>query len=744
MTNLLGTTEHVTLAIDGTPIEVVSLDGKEAISWAFSYRLVCSSAAGMKGPDELLGFDARITLDDGMGVTRTITGLVTEAEAGFFDDGHRILTLTVRPKTFPLELGREGRTYHEIDVVGIAKIILGKCGIPTRFELVRTYQTRPYVAQYREDDWTFLERLLDEEGIYYWFDHEGDETTIVLSDDSTLASDLVGGAVVPFAHESGLNVGGEVIEEFAEEAEVMPNRFTVASFNAQKPLLRVMGNAGQGPLEVYTARGGGPETPESCARRAKIMAEAAAAARNTVAGLSTSVRLVPGMILEITDHPLSGFDGRYLIAEATIAVVQRRRGSTGGKGADRPYRCNFRGVPQSSPFRSPLDIPKARQPGLQSGIVVGMVGEEVSPHATGEVRVKLYWDRSEGQDEKSGKWMRVAQRNTNDSMLLPRIGWTVLTFNEEGVLDAPSVLSRIHDGEHLPSYPLPANKTRVVWKTATTPGGGSFNEIRFEDQDGAEEMFINASRDMSVLALDAKRETVLRDSRRFVGVNHLHAIAVDYTEAVGRNQTVAILGSEKVSTGPRRKTVIANESITIGGKRSLKVGQAESLAVAKNRTLKVGAAMIDMTLGQITAQARKRRSILVGGVMMKVSGKSISEDVGKVAVQLVGGAKLELAKKARALEVAKVYTEMVGAAILLDTDASYTDHADLTSKWKVGAKAGASAPELLVEASEKIEIKCGTSILTILPDSIEIKTDALDLSEAESLDAVSQVIDHNC
>jgi type VI secretion system secreted protein VgrG len=740
----MGTTEHVTFEVGGNPIEVVSLEGFEEISKPFVYRLVCASADGEKGPDELLAEPARITLSDGFGASRTITGIVAEAEASFSDDGRRILELFVRPALWPLTLGRDARSFHDLDVPGIAREILSRAGMPVRYELVRKYRVRPYTVQYREDDWQFLSRLLDDEGIYYCFDHEGGETALVLADDSTLAPDLPGGPRIAFAPMSGMRTDGEVIEEIAEEVQVTPTRFTVNSFNPQKPLLRVMGGVGDGSLEVYTARGGGPDSPDGCAARAKIMSEAAAAARDTVAGKSTSVRLAPGLIFEVTDHPLSGFDGRFLLVEVRIEVVQRQRGAGGSGGGDKAFSCRFRGVRAELPFRSPLDMPKARQPGLQTGEVVGMKGDEVFPDATGRVRVQQHWDRGGNRDERSGHWMRVAQRGTNDSMLLPRIGWTVVSFNEEGILDAPSVLSRIHDGEHLPTYPLPANKTRVVFKTATTPGGGSHNEIRFEDKDGAEEMFINASRDMSILALDAKRETVLRDSARIVGVNHSHTVGATYTEAISRHQTVTIGSNEKSSTGPRMKSVVGNETITVGGKRSLEVGKSEGLTVQKDRTLKVGAAMIDVTLGQITAQARETRSILVGGAMIKVSAKSISEDVGKISAQTVGVAKLELAKKARALEVAKVYAETVGGAIVLKTDAQYNDHADKKSKWTAGAVLSGKAPELRVEAAEKIEIRCGTSVLTITEDAIVISADNLDLTEAAELDAVSKEITHNC
>jgi type VI secretion system secreted protein VgrG len=191
------------------------------------------------------------------------------------------------------------------------------------------------------------------------------------------------------------------------------------------------------------------------------------------------------------------------------------------------------------------------------------------------------------------------------------------------------------------------------------------------------------------------------------------------------------------------KSVVGNETITVGGSRTLKVDRSEGLAVTKDRTLEVGAMLMDQTQGQITALAREKRVIEVGGVMVKKSDMSISEDVGKASKQDVGGAKFELVKLRRALEVKSVYTENVTAAIILKTDKSYNDHADKKSRWTVGGKLGGSAPELWVEASEKIEIKCGSSTLTITKDAVEIKADNLDLTAAATLDAVTNAIDHN-
>lgn len=730
--------EHVTLVVGGAPFEVVSLRGEHRLSRLFSFELVCRAAADVLDAAELLGREAEITLRDSFGAQRSITGLIAEAATETFDDATAIVTLTVTPEVYPLTLGRTCRAFQQSTVIDIAEAVL--VGKRFRLAITRSYPVRAYTAQYREDDWTFLSRLLEEEGIYAWFDHDG-PTTLVLSDDSTAAPDLVGGARVPFKYESGMRAETELIEELASEVAVAPTRFTVASFDPQRPALPVTATIGAGPLEIYQAPGGGPTNPAICEARARTMAEAAAAAGSGVAGLATSVRLVPGMVFEVADHPLPSLDGRYLVTEVTYEATQRLR--VAGPVDRKPYACRFRAIRKAAPYRPPTETPPAKQAGLQSGIVVGPPGAEIHTHPEGAVRVQLHWDREGQRNDTSGKWMRVAQRGTASSMLLPRVGWTVLTYNEEGTVDAPNVLSRIHDGEHLPPYGLPARKTRVVFKTATSPGGGSHNEIYFEDLLGAEEMFIHASKDHNVLVQHVKREAVMNDSTRKVGVDHKLTIGRDKNEGVKANHTMTIGGNEtSMVHGDRNKTITGNESISVGGSRDLHARSA-ALQVGQTRALTVGGSLIDVTLGTQSAGSQGTHTFTIGGAAAKISAKAISEQVAMVTLQTIGGAKMEFAKKDRVLDVRTTHLETVGGAMMLKTNGTFMDHADTTSSFDVAGSLTATAPEIYLEAKNKIVIRCGGSTITLLPDSVEIKAPSLDLSKSGNLHSITQTIEHN-
>lgn len=735
--------EHVSLSIDGTPFEVVGMRGEESISRLFRFELVCAARAGSYNLKALVAADATMTLHDTFGTERHVHGLIAEATERVSEEGGAELHFVLRPHAYTLLLGKQSRVFQNSTVVDIVKKIVSFSAQPSRWQVVSNYKTHEYCAQYREDDWSFATRMLEEEGIYFWFDHDGGQSDLVFDDESSAAPDLKGGAEIVYAYESGLHAEREIIDELGDRVQVTPTKWTIGSFNQQKPMLKVMGATGSGPLEIYDAPGGGPETPEACERRAAIMSQAAKAAKSGIAGLSSSVRLVPGMVMNLVGHPLARMEGRFLVTRASYEVIQRRKG--GGASGQRPYACHFEAIPQKVRFRPSEEVPPGKQPGLQTGMVVGTAGDEVYPDSTGRVRVQLRWDRDGQWNDKSGKWMRVAQRGTEESMLLPRMGWNVLTFNEEGEIDAPNVLSRIHDAEHPPTYSLPAHKTRVVFKTATTPGGGSHNEMYFEDKKGAEEIFINASKDMTVLAKQVKTEAITHDSLRVVGVNHTLTVGEDWQEHVHHNQKVAIGGNEEVVVShDRLKEVIQNESISISGNRLIETGYMHTISAKQTRTLDVGGSVIEVTRdGAINHVAGDNLSVSIGGVDLKISQKSIVEDVGKIAKQQVSGAKLEFSALDAPTDVGEKLIENVGGAMFLKTDGAFLDGAVKTSNWKVAAAMIGKAPVVYVEALEKIELKCGASTITILPDSIEITSPSFDLSSSKYLEVVSKMIEHN-
>jgi len=724
---------YVDFEIDGIRCEqVLSVKGTEGINALFEYELEVELGPPMPDLATLMGANATIVLRDTGGGERVITGVVAQAKVhGFDTDRSSRGTFVIRPSVYRQHLGRDCWASQDVTVIDVIREVLADYPSTVRYDITKSYPSYPYRVQYREDDWTYIARLIEEEGIYYWFDHGGGESEIVFADDSRASPEIDGIPALPYTPASAMKPNMSSVVEVSFSAQATSQKFSGRSFDLKRPGFRVEGAQGEGKHEVYDAPGGGTPDPGILKDRLRVGLEGAKAARKNIAGIATSVRLFPGRSFELYGHPVASLDGKFFITGAKTAGNAKVGIST-----------RFTAIPRDTVFRALRVARESKQAGLQMGIVVGPDGQEVHPDEYGRVRVQLLWDRLGPRNERGGTWMRIAQRGTPGSLLTPRMGWNVATFNEEGGVDAPSTICRIHDGDHLPEYPLPGNMTRVVYKTATTPATGTHNEIYFEDRQGAEEMFIHASRDMHVRAKNRKSETVKNDSLRDVGGNYVLHVDEGMVDRVVEDQTIRIGGNdESVIQAKYSKSVSGNEMRVIGGNRSLKDGDSHTTTVEANRNLNVGAAMMDITLGTIM-NTSEHNLTMIGGALVRGALGTITEDVAKLGIQVIGGARVDISKESQPTDVSKLLNETVAGGMILKSNARYLDNADTTSNWTVAASLDADAPDVWAEAEEKIIIKCGASTLTITQTEVRIEGTNVDLSGAH-IDADTKTIDHN-
>lgn len=724
---------HVEFFVEGLICEdVLDLRGSERIGTLFRYDLEVELVAPVPDFTTLIGQRAEITLRSQTGQSRLVTGIVAEASLLARDTGQKVRGLfTIKPAVYRQSLGRDCWSQQDVGALDVVKEVLADYPGPVRYDISGSYPIYPYRVQYREDDWTYLARLLEEEGIFYFFDHGDGESELVFADRSSAAASIDGIPVLPFTPASQMRHDQESVIEVSFFAAATTNQFSARSFDMTKPGSKVEASRGSGRHEVYDAPGAGPSDPAILSERVRVGLEGAQAHRAGIEGLATSVRLFPGRSFEVFGHPVVRLNGRFFITGVELS------GS-----AKVGLSSKFSAIPSDVPYRKLRTSHEPKQAGLQMGFVVGPPGLEVHPDEHGRVRVQMHWDRLGPGNEQGGTWCRIAQRGAPGSMLLPRMGWNVATFNEEGGVDAPSVICRIHDADHPPEYPLPANMTRVVYKTAVTPGGGNHNEIYFEGAAGREEMFIHASKDMNVRVKNRKVENVKQNSSRDVATENILHTNGDMVDRVLQNQTVTVGGNEDVTVqGRHSKTVNQNETRSIGGNRSLKVGDSYVTTVDQNRTLSVGSALLDLTLGTINTTGNHALGV-VGGAIVRLCAGNISEDTAKLALQLIGGARVEIAKENRPTDIGKVLTELVGGAMMLKSNGRYLDNADETSNWTVLGPLKADAPKLRIEAEQRITLRCGESKLVIDGDQIKIEAANLDLTGAH-IDADTSKIVHN-
>ncbi len=714
---------------------VLKVRGTEGLSQQFQYDVEVELDGAPPDLGFVIGGEARLTIRDATGNARQITGIVADILAKTYDaDTHRA-DVVIRPKIYRQNLGRDCYAMQEITSVEVIQDVLADYTGKVRYDLTRSYPKYPYRAQYREDDWTYVSRLCEEEGIYYWFDHEDDDSTVVFADTSMASPAIDGVPLLNFTAPSSMRPDQEAVVEVSFEATVTSTKFAGRSFDPDRPMLAIGSADGDGDREDYDAPGAGPVEPAVLESRIKNAREASVAARSGIGGIATSVRLTPGRSFALVGHPMARLDGEFLITAVDVEATMKT-----------PAVSRFRAIPRSVPFRPLRTTPVAQQAGLQMGHVVGAGGREIHPDKRGRVRVQLHWDRIGKKDETTGTWMRIDQRGAPGSMLLPRMGWNVATFNEEGGVDAPAVLCRIHDADHPPEYSLPANMTRVVWKTATTPGGGSHNEIYFEDKAGAQEMFINASKQMNCHINDTKTDHVKGNHTLTVGGTRELHVDDEIYERVIQDQTIKVGGKETLETQAAYvKEVGQNETREIGGGLEINAGFSCSLTAGKNRKLTVTGNMTEVSLGEILATCDKNLECTITGMLSRNAGQSITDAYGEESFEKVTADRIENAKGERTTNIAKKSREEVTGSVKVKTEDEFVDNASTEQTILVKQHVTGEAPLVWFEAIKHIKIRCGNSSLELTPTQITFKGKNLQMTggQTSSVDMVSKMITNN-
>lgn len=738
----------IELTINGTELDVDQVRGAAGLSYPFSFTVQASKASSPPALADLLGAPAALTIHDAFDVALEVHGLVMSAERRASAGGGAAFDLVIEPEIAPLSVGQDSRVFQEMTAVDIVKKVFADAGVPggsVRWFTLASYPKRPYCAQYLEPDWDFVERLLREEGIAYAFDWAEGATTLVLFDDSTSLPDLGGGASLPFRSDSSLTSGGASVTRVGKRSSLSPTGVRLRDYSFDKPRLDLDTKAGTPEREIYDFPGrfGVPADGD---RLARVRLEGQRARAVEISGESASLRLQPGRVFEMTEHPIEALNGRYLITAASYAATVHGE-----------VHVMWWAIPAATPYRAAASSPHglwggasgrtlqvARAPGgPQTGVVVGANGEEIFPDKSGRIRVKHWWDRSPAQDETASTWMRVGQFALGGSMILPRIGWDTLVHHHEGDIDAPFVLTHLYDGAHPVPYALPANKTRTAWQTATTPGGGSTNEIRFEDRKGSEELFINASKDMNVVVGDNKQSKIGADHTHEIGANHDTTVSGNRKTGVVSSQSVSIGGSETLSVGADRTVNVSGaESATVGGSRSVTATTGVSLSATGGRTLTVGGTMTSASALAVSRSALGTMSVTVGGSWISAAATGLANVTGGASAETVGGAKLHIGAGGCEIGVKGALAETVGGAYVIASGGNASESSSGALAITVGGAFIANAPSIEIEGESEISIRCGASVLTITASSVEVKAPSL-ASPGATITKKASVVKHN-
>ena len=718
---------ETTIAIDGVAYRLVSCFLAESLSEVPSavVEIMAERESITPACSEVIAKPAEITFkrSDGKG-DRSFCGVVVEAERFRpFDQGNHRLRLRVAPKLWRLSKRADCRIFHDKSVPDIVKAVLDKGGVTDhKLDLSGSYSPRKYTAQYRETDLAFIQRLLAEEGIYFTVDHEDGKDTVVFGDKPTGFGDITGDKQIQFIHETGFAPAPDKVYGIRERNVVRSDKVVTRDYDFEKPKLKVEGDYegkddGAHALEVYVY----PARVKDAAGAKKIaqtLLESMQVERRIVTGEASTMALRAGYKFELEQHPYAPLNQEYLVTGIDIEMVAERF-----EGAKNRTIVRFTAVPTAKNAYRPARREAQRTClGMQTAWTTGPSGSEIDVDKYMRVHAQFHWDREGKNDDKSSDWMRTQQPHQGGAMYIPRVGWEVSIQYLEGDVDRPLVMQRWYNAATMPPYKLPDHKARTSIQTATTPGGGTSNEIRFDDTKGKEEMFMNGSHDASIDVGNNATQSIGANETRTVGSNHKLNVTNSITLNVKGNQTIKVGANQTVGVQTFMiDDVTGNHTKKVGGMRQMKVGGDHKRTVEGDSKLDVGGMQIDLVVGGISESTPASMTHTVGAAHVDFCIGDRSVMVGGMRNETVGAVKIVVTKGGRGVQIKGMLTQTVGGAILNKIDGDRNDTAKtMYTEIAAGASIVKVAGDVTYEGEALVTLVMGASIMMITPASVMI------------------------
>jgi len=691
-------------------------------------RLACSlfdDEAPLPRPGDIVGKSAVFTLSREDGAEeRSFAGIVASAELGPGEDDVPSLDVVVVSRLWQLEKRADCRVFQKKGARAIVEAVLEGAGIPAsgyEWRLAEDHPDRLYVAQYRETDLAFLMRLCAEEGIYFGIQTKDEADIIVFSDAPDGLGDVGGRGKLSFFESFGFDGAADRCGDISRTTSVRTDKIFVRDYDPEKPSIAVEGEAegtDEGPhvLEAYEwpARA---KTSAEAKQRATVMLEAAQAERDIVTGKANSLVLLPGYRFSIDGHPYDPINEEYLVTGSTIKGSFPRSFSSPSFELD----IAFRAIPTSKSRCRPPRIQRERQiAGAQTALPTGPSGEEIHTDAAGRVKIIYPWDRLGKKDDSSSLWVRTLQLATGGSMLLPRVGWEVVVAHDEGDVDRPIVFGRMYNALTPPPYLLPAHAASSSWQTATTPGGGSSNELKMGDTKGAEAISITASKDMSTDVLNNVTESIGNQWKKNVGSSQARSVTNSQKETVASNVKLEVGGNQATHVETFMTDEVGSYSLTVGGNRDMKIGGDHKQDVAGSSAVMIGGNSIDAVVGSVSEHALGSSTDNVGAALIDLAVGERSVTVGGDKTESEGALKLVTAGKGRAVEVKGSLDVKAGGAIVNSLSGAHAEEAGGTyTEIAAGARI-VKAKTVTYEAESMLTLVMGASIVSLTPASVAV------------------------
>jgi len=649
---------EVTVGGLDSEIRVLAFSGREEMSRPFVCDLQIASE------DDSIDFDQVIDKAAVLGFIRDgemryVNGIVTRFEQGELGARFALYYMQIMPKIQRLAFRHNCRIFQDKSAPDIIKQILSELGLggdEYRQVLQRNHPKREYCVQYRESELDFISRLMEEEGIFYYFEHKDDKHVMVMADTSSVHQPITDGGKVPYAPREAGRVTSEHAFIFRYAEEIRPGIALLRDYNFKKPTQNLDGLS-QGDMDQkleYYDYPGIYEDASVGKSLAEVRLQELRVPRKIGRGESVCGNLIPGYTFELEGFGRDNLNQKYLVTGLITEGAQPQAlEETAGSGGSR-FSNRFTCIPFDVPYRAPRRTPKPFIQGAQTAIVVGPSGEEIYTDEYGRIKVQFHWDREGQGDEKASCWIRTSQNWAGagwGAICLPRIGQEVIVDFLEGDPDRPIITGRVYHGANRPPYALPDNKTRTALKSNSSKGGEGYNEIRLEDKKGEEQIFIHAERNQDVRVkndslewIGNKRHLIVKkdqleqveeNKHLLVKKDQIEKIEGDLHETIANDRMQSIKGDQNLTVnGDRKEAIDGEDNLDVGKNLNVKTGGSLSYSVGSNAYTKAGSSIGICASANIHVKAEANLVLEAGtNVTLKGPGGEVAINPGGVFIK---------------------------------------------------------------------------------------------------------------
>ncbi|EFI4024205.1 TPA: type VI secretion system tip protein VgrG [Escherichia coli] len=580
-------THNVTLSGSAVPdgmLLFASLGGTETVGELFTYSIklktpdilnlgYVSPAANLQ-LKPMVGKDLCVNIELDGGGKRYISGLVTAARVAGHQGRSVVYELRIEPWLKILTHTSDYKAFQNKNVVEILDEVLDEYPWPVEKRLVENYPTRAWQVQYGETDFDFIQRLMQEWGIYWWFEHNENSHTLVLADAINVHKACADSPLVCY-YQKGLKLDKEFIHTITANESLRSGQWVLNDFDFMKPrslLKSTVANPRETGLAEYEHYEwpGDYFTKSEGEMLTRIRMEEQRSPGSRVQGSGNIRTLMTGFTFTLENYPTAEVNREYLLVQTTLFIQDNAQHS--GQEQHFSYSTSFELHPTSEVYRPQRTLSKPHTKGPQSAIVTGPAGQEIWTDKYGRVKVQFGWDRYGKNDENSSCWVRVSYPWAGKGfggIQIPRIGQEVLVDFKNGDPDLPIIVGRTYNQDTMPPWGLPGAATQSGFYSHTIGGGPTnANALRFEDKPGGEEVWLHAEKD--------QRIEVNNNESHWVGNNRLKVI--DKTET-------AIIGEKRSLTVQTDDTSLAGRNKTIQALQNLRLAAGDSIILSCGETI---------------------------------------------------------------------------------------------------------------------------------------------------------------